>query len=185
MFVPTISQNDARKQARNVLKSIVAVVDLYDFESFYNKTVYLKDGVYHMVGSEKVFEALELTQNVMGILAKSIQSDMASSDIRNIEVIARKDFVELRCKKCYYIVKKFSDYAKSKPSIEIMKHFKNYNITFDFSMEEVQGLGGTFRETTVDIVKIGDNYNIVFPDKGRLGQFERLDDARRFLELFY
>jgi hypothetical protein len=185
MFVPTISQNDARKQARDVLKSIVAVVDLYDFESFFKETVYCKNGIYYMKGSEEVFEALKLTKCFMKILAKSIQTDMEVSNIRNINVIPKKDHVELRRKNCCYIVTKFSDYAKSKPSLEIIKHFKEYNIMFDFAFEEIQGLGGKYMGVTVHIVKIDDNYNIIFPDKGRLGKFDYLDDARRFLELFH
>jgi hypothetical protein len=185
MFIPTISENDARKQARDVLKSIVAVVDLYDFESFFKETVYCKNDIYYMKGSEEVFEALKLTQDVMKILAKSIQTDMAASNIKNINVIPRKDHVELKRKNCCYIVTKFSDYAKSKPSLEIMKHFKEYNIVFYFACEEIQGFGGKYMGKTVDIVKIDDNYNIIFPDNGRLGKFDHLEDARRFLELFH
>lgn len=184
MFVPTISENDARKQARNVLKSIVANIDMYDFEGFFKETVYIKDGVYHMVGSEKVFDALKLTQDAMKILAKSIQADMESSDIRNIEVVARKDHVDLRCNKCCYIVTSFFDYARAKNLFDIMKHFKNYPIVFDYAGTETAALGGKYRERGVLIIKYDEGYSIVFTEKGRLGKFNRLEDAQRFLELF-
>ena len=185
MFIPTISKNDALKQARMVLKSIVSNVDFYDFDAFFENTVYKEGGVFYMKGSKEVFEALELSHEIKKVLARSIQLDMKDSDIRNIEVIPRKDHVYLKCKHCYYIVKEFSDYLKAKPSLETMKHFKNYNIVFDYASSELNALGGKFRERNVTIIKYEDGYSITFTDSGALGKFTDLEDARRFLDSFY
>lgn len=184
MFIPTVSQNDARKQAYAILKSIAVMPESHNFDRFFGDTVYREEGIYYMKGTKEVFEALSISIDKNRALMATIRRDKDANDV-HIEVVLRNDKVMLRKKNCYLIARTFEDYRKAVPCLDIMKAFKNYEITFDFSDPSLPALGGTFRGKDVNIIHKEDHWTIDFPKSKRLGSFGEIADARRFLELFH
>ena len=184
MFIPTISENDALKQARDVFKSITPNVDYYDFEAFFKEVVYLEDGIYQMKGSKEVYNALRTTYHKEKVIRDAIYEDMKARGITKVSVYASSGKVFLRAKRCYYEVKNYADYVRAIPALIIMARFRNYEIKFDYVGEETVSMGGKIKGKDINIFKYDDGWLIDFPNEKRLGRFGRIEDARMFIEQF-
>ena len=184
MFIPTISENDAIKQARTILKSIVPNVDYYDFDAFFEDTIYKEDDVFYMKGSKEVFDALRMAYRKDKLLRDSIYEDLKSKGITNVKVITQNGAVLLKAKDCYYKVNNYADYVKAFPALIIMARFRNYEIMFDFVGDNPMAMGGTIKGKDINIIKYDDGWLVDFPKDGWLGRFSRIEDARMFIEMF-
>ena len=184
MFIPTSSDNVALKQARDIFKSITPNVDYYDFDAFFEEAVYKEDNIFYMKGSKEVLNALKLAYHKENILRDSIYEDMKARDIKHVSVYASGGKVFLRAKRCYYEVKNYADYVNITPALIIMERFRNYDIKFDYVGKEIPSMGGTIKGKNINIFKYDDGWLIDFPNERRLGRFDKIEDARIFIEMF-